>query len=202
MTISDSLGQTLTGASAASVVHYETAIRQLQCYIGDPVASVDQALQASPDFVMAHLLKGYLHLLGTEPEALPVARECYSAARRLPVDDRERGHLRAVGQLVEGRWREAGRTLEDVSIEYPRDALALQAGHQIDFFTGNSACCATVLPGPCRRGVRTCPDTTLFLACMRSDWRKPGTIGAPKRRGAEASNWNRATAGPSTPWRM
>ena len=28
--------------------------------------------------------------------------------------------------------------LEDLSIEYPHDALAIQAGHQIDFFTGDS----------------------------------------------------------------
>ena len=39
---------------------------------------------------------------------------------------------------LQGRWHEAGRVLEDVAIENPRDALALQAGHQIDFFTGNS----------------------------------------------------------------
>jgi tetratricopeptide (TPR) repeat protein len=138
MTVRDNLGHALTGAGAHSVAHYETALRQFQCLIGDPVASVDATLSASPDFVMAHALKAYLHLLGTEPNGLPVARECYRAASRLPADARERGHLQAIRHLVDGRWWEASRTLEDVAIEHPCDVLALQAGHQIDFFTGHA----------------------------------------------------------------
>jgi hypothetical protein len=138
MTIKDSLGHPLSGAGEHSLARYETALRQLRCYIGDPVASVDQALAASPGFVMAHVLKAYLHLLGTEPAALPVAREAYDTAVALEADRRERGHLEAVRLLIEGRWHAAGRALEDVSIEHPRDTLALQAGHQVDFFTGDS----------------------------------------------------------------
>jgi tetratricopeptide (TPR) repeat protein len=88
--------------------------------------------------VMAHVLKAYLHLLGTEPAALPVARQCHETAIGLAGTERERGHLEAVRLLAEGRWRSAGRALEDVSIAYPRDALALQTGHQIDFFRGDS----------------------------------------------------------------
>jgi hypothetical protein len=65
-----------------------------------------------------------------------VARDCYRAAQQVPAHARESGHVQAVGELVEGRWHAAGRTLEDISIAWPRDALALQAGHQIDFFTG------------------------------------------------------------------
>src|SRR5690606_10367450 len=55
-----------------------------------------------------------------------------------PQTARERGHVAALGHLAEGRWHEAGRVLEDVTIDEPRDALALLAGHQVDFFTGNS----------------------------------------------------------------
>jgi hypothetical protein len=138
VTTSDIFGNALTGASPASLAHYETAIRELQCYINDPVASVDKALAASPEFVIAHALRAYLHLLGTEPGGLAVARECLAAAAGLTATARERQHVQAVGHLVEGRWHAAGRALEDVAIEHPRDALALQVGHQIDFFTGNS----------------------------------------------------------------
>jgi hypothetical protein len=134
----DSLGNPLTGANAEALLAYERATRELQCYVGDPVASVDAALASSPGFVMAHALRAYLHLLGTEPAGLPAARAAYDAVRGLPMSRRERGHVAAVGRLVRGEWRAAGRVLEDVAIEHPRDALALQAGHLVDFYTGAS----------------------------------------------------------------
>ena len=127
-----------TGARPEAVAHYDTACHQLRCLIEDPVASVDAALHASPDFVMAHVLKGYLHILGTEPGGLPVARACHDATLPLGGTAQERAHIAALGHLADGRWHEAGRVLEDVSIADPLDAVALQVGHQIDFFTGQS----------------------------------------------------------------
>ena len=134
MNQSDSAGLQTTGTTPEGLAHLETAMHQFRCYTGDPVASVDAAITLAPQMVMAHVLKAYLHLLGTEPLALPVARGCLAAAAGLAANDRERGHMEAVRLLTEGRWRAAGRVLEDVSIAYPCDALALQAGHQIDFF--------------------------------------------------------------------
>jgi len=136
--LNDAAGHAVSGATVDSLTAYERALHELRCYINDPVASVDTALEASPSMVMAHALKAYLHLLGTETPALPVARACYEAALALPASDREQRHLEAIRLLNSGQWRAAGRTLEDLSAEYPRDALALQVGHQVDFFTGDS----------------------------------------------------------------
>lgn len=138
MSSKDPLGLALSGADPIGLPHYENALGQFQCYVGDPLASVDAALAASPDFVMAHLLRAYLHLLGTEPDGLAVARACHASAAALPSNPHERGHIAAVGQLLEGHWLRAGQTLEDLSIEQPLDTLALQAGHLVDFYTGNS----------------------------------------------------------------
>jgi len=138
MFLRDELDNTVTGATPASLEHYQHALRLLQCYIGDPVAVVDAAIAASPTMVIAHALRAWLHLLGTEPGGLPVARESLRTALQLPANRRETGHLQAISRVIEGRWHEAGRVLEDVTIEYPTDALALQAGQQIDFFTGHS----------------------------------------------------------------
>ena len=138
MTIHDDLGLAHSGANADSLAHYRRALHQFQCYIEDPVASVDAAIDERPDFVMAHVLKAYLHLLGTEPAAIAVARDCLDAAQRLPANARERGHIAAIAGMVDGQWHRAGRQLEDVAIDYPRDILALQAGHLADFYVGNS----------------------------------------------------------------
>jgi tetratricopeptide (TPR) repeat protein len=138
MNISDIRGHLLTGASERALPHYETAVRQLNLFVGDPVASVDAAIAESPDFVMAHALRAYLHLLGTEPAGIPVAYEAFERASRIAASEREAAHLTAISCLVNGRWQKASRVLEDIAIQHPHDLLALQAGHQVDFFRGDS----------------------------------------------------------------
>jgi tetratricopeptide (TPR) repeat protein len=138
MNLMDSTGHRVSGATGRSLAHFEQASRELLCMVDDPAATVDRALTESPDMTMAHVLKAWLHLLGTEPSGVPVALACCEAAARLPADDREERHIAAANALAHGRWREAGLHLEDLSARYPRDTLALQAGHQIDFFRGDS----------------------------------------------------------------
>jgi hypothetical protein len=133
----DHLGNRLTAASRDAVALYQQAIHELQCYRNDPVATVRSALDADPSLVMGHVLHGYLHLLGTEPSGFPVAAADLEAAEGLPANDREAAHRRALGHLVRNEWRAAGRVLEDIAIAHPRDALALQVGHLVDFYTGD-----------------------------------------------------------------
>ncbi len=134
----DPLGLPLTGATLVAATPYARAVRELQCFIGDPVASADAAIAEAPDFTMAHVFKGYLFGLSTEASAMAAARACHEAAARLAANPRESAHVAALGALVAGRWHEASGILERLTIEHPLDALALQAGHQIDFFTGNA----------------------------------------------------------------
>ena len=138
MTIHSEYSLSLTGSDQDSLATYEHALMQLQCYIDDPVATVDRAIATSPAFVMAHMLKAYLYLLGTEPGDIAIAKHCLQAATRLNGNRHERHHQHAVRHLVEGRWQQAGRVLEDITIDHPHDILALQAGHLVDFYTGNS----------------------------------------------------------------
>ncbi|QND58075.1 tetratricopeptide repeat protein [Mesorhizobium huakuii] len=134
----DAFGLTFSGATEAGFTPYNQAVSQLQCFIGDPVGSVDRAIAENPGFVMAHAFKGYLFGLATEREATAVARACHEAALPLAATTREAAHVLALGHLANGRWHDAAGILEDIAIENPLDAVALQVGHQIDFFTGNA----------------------------------------------------------------
>ena len=134
----DEQGLTYTGTDQGSLEIFAQARYELQYYIDDPVATVDKAIGASPGFAMAHVLRAYLHLLGTESADIPIAKTSLEAAARCGGDTRERAHQEAVRHLVEGRWHRASRVLEDIAIAHPRDILALQAGHSVDFYTGNA----------------------------------------------------------------
>lgn len=134
----DQLGNTITAASVDLIKVYEQALHEFQCYRLDPVATVRAALDRDPTFAMGQVLHGYLHLLGTEPSGFPVAAASLGAAQAAPANPRERAHIRALGHLVRHQWRAAGGVLEDIAIEYPRDPLALQVGHLVDFYTGDS----------------------------------------------------------------
>ncbi len=138
MTIKDTHAQILTGASAEARDHYEAALDLLRVYRNDPMARTDAAIADSPGFAMAHVLRAWLFLLGTEPGGLEPARASHEAAKQLAGTARERGHVAAIGQLLEGSWWAASQALAQVAIDNPRDGLALQVGHQLDFFTGNA----------------------------------------------------------------
>ena len=135
--MNDAAGHPLSGCNPRGLELLERGLREFRCLRGDPVASAEAALQAAPGLVMAHVLRAWLLLAGTDARALPAARESLEAALQLPHDDREAAHLHAIAQFCAGRWRDAALTLEDLSIAHPHDLLALQAGHQLDFLTGD-----------------------------------------------------------------
>lgn len=134
----DHAGNPVSPADSTALERYARALHEFQCYRGDPVASIDAALQSQPDFVMGRALHAWLFLLGTEPEGIAVACADTARAAALAPNRRERAHLDAIEHFAAGRWQSAGRVLEDIAIEWPRDALALQAGHLVDFYRGDA----------------------------------------------------------------
>ena len=96
------------------------------------------AIAEQPDFVMGRVMHAWLHLLGTEPAGLPVARDDLEQARQWPGNPREQAHLAAITLLLDGYWHTARRILEDLTLDYPLDGLGLLAGHVLDFYVGDA----------------------------------------------------------------
>ena len=138
MGLKDHRGAPLTGANTKALELYESAICQFNCYVGDPVATVDTAIAESPDFAMAIALKAYLLLSGMERGPVPQAAELLAKLHKLKLNDRERRHAAAVACLVDGAFNRASERLDDILIEDPHDIVALQMGHLLDFYRGDS----------------------------------------------------------------
>ena len=139
MIYSDSLGNTTSATSSQAVLHLEKALDCFLHFRGSMPLELNAALESDPQNALAWAFRAYLGVLGTEPLDAIAARETFANfAMPKNITPRERGHVASAQALLNGDFWQAGRLLEEVSIAYPRDLLALAVGHQIDFFTGNS----------------------------------------------------------------
>ncbi|MFF4696122.1 tetratricopeptide repeat protein [Streptomyces chattanoogensis] len=138
----DRHGQRMSGTGAEALVHYEQALDDLLFFRPKVVESAQAVLASSPRSVMGQVLAAYLGVLATEEKDAAAARDAFDRFRS-GLDEgvptrRERMHLAAATAWLDGDLRGAGRILGELSIAYPHDALALFAGHQHDFLTGDA----------------------------------------------------------------
>jgi tetratricopeptide (TPR) repeat protein len=136
----DARGVPISAGRSESLQHYETALRQFQSYVGDPIATLDAALAEDPEVVTGYLMKGLvLYTLG-ERKYGPTVQACLDAAVKHSshANERERSLMQALRQLLAAQWTDGSRTLDRVLVDYPRDAAALQSAHLMDFFRGDA----------------------------------------------------------------
>ena len=131
--ITDLQGNALSGANPEAARLYDQAVECFNTYRGDPAALLTRAIEAAPRFGMAHAFQAWLGLTATEPAAAAAVRTVIATLEALPRDERVEAHLAALQQLAGGHWSAAARLLERHTSEHPRDLLALQVGHLLDF---------------------------------------------------------------------
>ena len=136
--LTDRQNNPVTGATTEAVDHFNAAVKAFNIYRGDPVALVDSATDAAPEFAMAHILKAYLYGVATEPEAVVEAKAILSNATALTLSEREKSHVVALESLLANNWTEAAIALDHHNMRYPHDLVGLQVGHLIDFYRANA----------------------------------------------------------------
>lgn len=137
----DARGLSMTGSGEAAQ-RYDQAIDHLIRFHPQVVDAGAAAVAVDQDCVLAKVFCAYLALMSTEEGAVAEARDALGG---LHADDasavllpRERAHVAAAERWIDGDMSGAGELLGAISVEYPRDLLALSVGHQIDFFTGDA----------------------------------------------------------------
>jgi tetratricopeptide (TPR) repeat protein len=119
---------------------FEKALIQYQTYVGDPLVTIDDALRHAPDFILGHVFRAALLMTASERRFAIEARASVDTAKELlhSANPREQALTHACSKLVEGDWNAACAAFDNVLVEYPRDAFAIQTAHLMDFFRGDS----------------------------------------------------------------
>ena len=140
MQLKDSRGLPVSTGSSAALEMYELAALQTAGYFGNPLATIDEALADDENFAAAHALRADLAVMSSERGALPLIRDSVAAMERIGsrATAREQAHVAAAAAWLEGRFERAAHLYGAIAIEHPRDLLALQAAHVVDFNLGDS----------------------------------------------------------------
>jgi len=138
MPVRDSRGIALTTHSQASAARYDAAIDLLASYRLDPLATIDAAIAEDPDFVSAYCLRAGAGVMAAERAAEPLIRDSLASGERLAgrANERERRHFAAAQAWLDGDFHRSSELYGKIALEYPRDLLAIQVAHVIDFYLG------------------------------------------------------------------
>jgi tetratricopeptide (TPR) repeat protein len=124
MLLKDCFELPVTCATAAAVEDYVAAVDLLLSAWPGAEVRLDRALNADPDFALAHIARGrLLQLQARIPEAKAAAAHAQSLANRLTA--RERRHIDAIALSIDGAAGDALAMVRAHASEYPRDALPL-----------------------------------------------------------------------------
>src|SRR5262245_56714211 len=138
--IQDARGVPVSCSQQAVLDLFETALVQYQTYVGDPLATIDDALRHAPGFILGHVFRAALLMTTSEKRFAIEARTSVDQAKALlsSANPRERALTHAAAKLVGGDWNASCAAFDAVLVEYPRDAFAIQTAHLMDFYRGDS----------------------------------------------------------------
>ena len=141
MNLIDQLGNAVSGRHRIALDLYDQAVTLFAFFRTDPLATIDEALAIDPGFFMGHCFKaGLLATTSEQGSELAIAASLAAAERHVGhALERERMHLNAVRAWLNRDFAGAVKLYGDICAEYPRDFLALQIAHLMDFYLGNAS---------------------------------------------------------------
>ena len=158
----DARGCAVSGADPSALALFERALAAYAAWRGGADELLARALRTAPHFVMAHVLQAWMLVTGRDPRRVRLAREplaqareacsirpraacsirprparsIHSSAAHSPLP-REALHLEALEATLADDYPRAKALLSQLLHRWPRDVLALQVAHSLDYLTGD-----------------------------------------------------------------
>ena len=188
----DVRGLPITVANDEALTAYEKAVAGYLAQKRDTMDQLDAALDADPEFVMAHCLKAYLLKMAFDPAFLSAARESLEAAKKAAggATDREKRHVIAAGLLLDQKAVDALATLDGIAIDYPTDLMTLKLTQFFHFWRGDAANMRDVIGRALHAWDPGVPGYGFVLGLLSFGFEEGGDYGAAERVGREAVELN------------
>jgi tetratricopeptide (TPR) repeat protein len=136
----DRRGERHSTDSEQSVAIYDQVLEMFNGFRLDPLAVLQPALDADPDYISGHLMQAALMLSVYDAQVLPMAQASLAAAAasRHRATERERSLHAALLPWANGKLDQGHRDLDRHLLDHPRDLLALQLAHLGDVALGRT----------------------------------------------------------------
>lgn len=143
----DVRGLSVSAPSSAAVERFEALIDDLYYYRLGVSDRLDALLKEFPEFVLAHVLKGYSLMTEGTLDAYPKARAHLRQAEALPANPRERLHQEALRAWIAHESSARAAAWEQILVEWPLDMLAFRQYTGTLFWMGDKRHQAEVSAG-------------------------------------------------------
>jgi tetratricopeptide (TPR) repeat protein len=166
--ITDERGLALTTGSEDAARHLDTVVSHYVKYRWDTSAWVVKMLEADPNFVMGHCVKGYLLMTAFDARRLGLAAESLAKARvgEEQVTPRERLHVAALAAWHRGDLDAAFEAWRTILAEHPKDMLAVRLAHFNYFWLGDAGRLRDVVAEPLGHWDASTPGYGSMLAML------------------------------------
>ncbi len=138
--LQDPRGLAVSTSNPKALDAYGRALYAFNTYRGDPIAPLDEAIGLDAGFAAAYAAKALILCTFFESrfmrDALATLEQARPALER--ANARERALAEAARAIASGDWQAGVRRLEAILVEHPRELLALQVAHLMDFYRGDA----------------------------------------------------------------
>jgi len=143
----DARGLAVSAPSSAALERLQALIDDLYYYRLGVSDRLDALLKEFPEFVLAHVLKGYSLMTEGTLDAYPKARAHLRQAEALPANPRERLHQEALRAWIAHDSSARAAAWEQILVEWPLDMLAFRQYTGTLFWMGDKRHQAEVSAG-------------------------------------------------------